>query len=76
MPQEDGNFHVNSNLVTYEGDVYAIGIKELKNDDVIEIHRLSCPEEECKWTRIRQEEIKHRYTFVVLPISDSFYNCV
>ena len=81
MPKDekDGKFYVNFNLVTYEGDVYAMGIHypySKTQADFIEIHKLSCPREECRWGRIRQEEIKGRYNFLVFSVNDSFSNCV
>ena len=74
---KDGHFCVNFNMVSYEGDVYAIGVKykkRISKTNFFEIHKLSCPKEECKWTRIKKEEIKGRYrrNFVVIPVNDSF----
>ena len=65
---------VQYNIVTYNGDAYAMGI----NDEFFEIHKLSCPKEKCEWTRIKQERLQGRSgrsIFLAFPVTDSFANC-
>ena len=67
--------YVQSNMVSYNGDAYVIGITDASEGRILVIYKLSCPQEKCQWTRIKQEKIQGRSNFVAFPVTDSFAHC-